>query len=99
MQAMVLEKQGQKLQLKDVPKPSPGDNQVLIKVNVCGICRTDLHVVDGDLTEPNLPIIPGHQIVGHVVAFGKSVTSVKIDDRIGVPWLGGELREMSFLYN
>ncbi|MFH2049055.1 MAG: zinc-dependent alcohol dehydrogenase family protein [bacterium] len=96
MRAMVLEKQKQRLQLKDVPKPVPNDNQVLIKVNVCGICRTDLHVVDGDLTHPNLPIIPGHQIVGRITALGKNVKSLKIGDRIGVPWLGGSCGECHF---
>lgn len=96
MRAMILEKQRQKLQLKDVPIPTPDDNQVLIKVNVCGICRTDLHVVDGDLKEPNLPIIPGHQIVGRITALGKNVKSLSIGDRIGVPWLGGSCGECHF---
>ena len=96
MRAMILEKQGQKLQLKDVPIPTPDDNQVLIKVRVCGICRTDLHVVDGDLKEPKLPIIPGHQIVGNITALGKNVKSLKIGERIGVPWLGGSCGECHF---
>jgi propanol-preferring alcohol dehydrogenase len=96
MRAMILEKQRQKLQLKDVSIPTPDGNQVLIKVNVCGICRTDLHVVDGDLTQPNLPIIPGHQIIGQVKQVGNNVTSVKTGDRIGVPWLGGSCGECHF---
>lgn len=88
MHAMVLEKPGQPLQLKVRPTPSPGPRQVLVKVTACGVCRTDLHVVDGDLTEPQLPIIPGHEIVGHVVAIGGDVQQHSVGDRIGIPWLG-----------
>lgn len=93
---MVLNQTGQKLQLKEVPNPIPTSNQVLIRVAVCGICRTDLHVVDGDLTEPKLPIIPGHQIVGRVEAIGENVSSIAIGDRVGVPWLGGSCGKCSF---
>ncbi len=89
MRAMVLEKQGQPLKEQNVPDPIPEAGQLLIKVNACGICRTDLHVVDGDLTEPNLPIIPGHQIVGTVVDAGKGSGRYSQGDRVGVPWLGG----------
>jgi len=85
---MVLEKQGQPLNEQSVPDPIPEAGQLLIKVNACGICRTDLHVVDGDLTEPNLPIIPGHQIVGTVADSNKGSGRYLQGDRIGVPWLG-----------
>lgn len=70
MRAMVLDKPGQPLRATDLPPPIPGKGQVLIKVHVCGLCRTDLHVVDGDLTQPKLPIVPGHQIVGRVADVG-----------------------------
>ncbi len=89
MRAMVLEKQGQPLKEQSVPDPTPAAGQLLIKVSACGICRTDLHVVDGDLTEPNLPIIPGHQIVGTVADASNSSGRYSQGDRVGVPWLGG----------
>ena len=88
MHAMVLNKPRSELQhmLLEVPEPAPG--QVLLKVLACGVCRTDLHVVDGDLTQPNLPIVPGHEIVGRVVALGNEVKGFVTGQRIGVPWLG-----------
>jgi propanol-preferring alcohol dehydrogenase len=95
MKAMILEKPGQKLKLVDRPKPEPEATQVLIKVHVCGVCRTDLHVVDGDLEDPVLPIVPGHQIVGRIEAVGDQVNGLQSGDRVGVPWLGwscGECR-------
>ena len=88
MKAMVLKKQGEPLELMDIEKPEPGKGEVLLKVHVCGVCRTDLHVVDGDLKEPKLPLVPGHQIVGEVEKVGEDVTGYKIGDRVGVPWLG-----------
>lgn len=88
MRAMVLEKQGAPLRLKDLPIPLPGDGQVLIRVHACGICHTDLHIVDGELTEPKLPLILGHQITGEVVACGPGADDFKVGQRIGVPWLG-----------
>jgi propanol-preferring alcohol dehydrogenase len=88
MKAMVLEKQKQPLQLKEVPIPRPGPDQVLIRVHACGVCRTDLHILDGELTEPKLPLILGHQIVGTVVQMGDRVDQFRVGDRIGVPWLG-----------
>lgn len=89
MRAMVLDKQGEKLTLKQVPMPVlSGPFDVLIQVSVCGVCRTDLHVVDGDLKFPRLPLIPGHQIIGYVKACAPS-SRFNIGDRIGVPWLGG----------
>jgi propanol-preferring alcohol dehydrogenase len=88
MRAMLLEKQNQPLKLAEVPVPQPGPRQVLIRVHTCGVCRTDLHVLDGDLNEPKLPLILGHQIVGTVVRVGEEVNKFSPDQRIGVPWLG-----------
>lgn len=85
---MVLESQGKPLQLQEIPVPQPGPEQVLIQVHVCGVCRTDLHIADGDLTEPKLPLILGHEIVGVVVECGKQVKRFQVGDRIEVPWLG-----------
>src|ERR1044071_960096 len=88
MRAMVFDGSGQPLRLADLPIPSPEPTQLLIRVHACGICRTDLHVVDGDLTHPKLPLIPGHEIVGTVHAKGEAVQRFNIGDRVGVPWLG-----------
>jgi len=85
---MLLEKQRQPLKLVEVPVPQPRAGQVLIKVHTCGVCRTDLHVLDGDLTEPKLPLILGHQIVGTVAGLGAGVERFALGQRIGVPWLG-----------
>ena len=89
MRAMVLEHQKRPLVLHKVDIPAPAAGQLLIKVGACGICRTDLHVVDADLREPALPLIPGHQIVGVVEAIGEGVSGFTAGQRIGVPWLGG----------
>lgn len=89
MRAMVLEAKQGKLQARDVPRPDAGPGQVLLRVRACGICRTDLHVVDGELAHPALPLIPGHQIVGEVTEVGTGVVNIKQGDRVGVPWLGG----------
>ncbi|WP_136660310.1 zinc-dependent alcohol dehydrogenase family protein [Nitratireductor sp. XY-223] len=88
MKAMMLDRPGTELHLREIAVPEPGRHQVLIEVLACGVCRTDLHVVDGDLTEPKLPIIPGHEIVGTVVATGMDVTGLAPGARVGVPWLG-----------
>jgi len=96
MKAMILNKPGEKLALIDIDIPTPLEGQVLIKINACGLCRTDLHVVDGDLTEPKLPIIPGHQIVGVIADSNGGYGRFKIDDRVGVPWLGYSCGECSF---
>jgi propanol-preferring alcohol dehydrogenase len=85
---MVLEKPKEPLQLQEWDIPSPGAGQVLLRVSACGICRTDLHIVDGELTQPKLPLVPGHQIVGRVEAVGSGVQQFKVGDRVGVPWLG-----------
>jgi len=96
MRAMVLDNPGEALQLRDIPKPTPSAGEVLIKVHACGVCRTDLHVVDGDLTEPALPIVPGHQIIGTVAAIGNGVSSLATGQRVGVPWLGGSCGECRY---
>jgi alcohol dehydrogenase, propanol-preferring len=88
MRAMVLDAVRTPLQLRDVSVPVPESGQVLVKVHACAVCRTDLHILDGDLTNPKLPLIPGHQIVGRVVAAGRDVPGVTAGDRVGVPWLG-----------
>src|SRR5512132_1990556 len=88
MRAMILDAPGQLLRQADVATPSSGPGQLLIRVRACAVCRTDLHVVDGELTQPKLPLIPGHEIVGTVEQLGESVESFKIGDRVGVPWLG-----------
>jgi propanol-preferring alcohol dehydrogenase len=85
---MMLEEPGRPLELQETPTPSPGPDQVLLEVQACGVCRTDLHIVDGELKQPNLPLILGHQIVGRVVAMGSNVHRFRVGERIGVPWLG-----------
>ena len=88
MRAAILNSPGSPLRLADVPAPEPEAEQVLIRVRACGVCRTDLHVVDGELRDPKLPLIPGHQIVGEVVETGERVERFAPGDRVGVPWLG-----------
>ena len=88
MRAMVLQHPGTALRDSNIPDPEPGAGQVLVKVAACGVCRTDLHVIDGDLTEPKLPIIPGHEIVGRIEAVGSGVTNFQRGERVGIPWLG-----------
>jgi propanol-preferring alcohol dehydrogenase len=86
--AMQLDAPGRPLRPVERPLPSPGAGQVLVRVAACGVCRTDLHVVDGELGEGPLPIVPGHEIVGRVAAVGPGVERFRLDDRVGVPWLG-----------
>jgi propanol-preferring alcohol dehydrogenase len=88
MRAMVLDKRGQPLQLRDVPNPKPGRGQLLVRVSTCAVCRTDLHVVDGELPDPKLPLILGHQIVGRIEKIGDENSNFAIGDRVGIPWLG-----------
>ncbi len=88
MRAMVLEAPRQPLRAMHMPVPHPNPEQVLIQVHACAVCRTDLHILDGELTEPKLPLIPGHQIVGTVIQIGERVNQFKLGDRVGVPWLG-----------
>ena len=88
MRAMVLEEAGRPLVESELPDPQPAAGQVLIDVAACAVCRTDLHIFDGELTEPKLPLIPGHMIVGRVAAQGEGATRFAVGDRVGVPWLG-----------
>ena len=88
MKAMRLESRGGPLVFCEVPRPSPACGQVLVKVTACAVCRTDLHVLDGELPHPKLPLIPGHEIVGHVEALGDGVAGFQIGQRVGIPWLG-----------
>src|SRR3954466_13517538 len=95
MRAMVLGSAGEKLSLREVAMPAPDDGQVLLRVRACGVCRTDLHIVDGELDRPKLPLVPGHQIVGEVVGGGEGADRFVPGARVGVPWLGwtdGECR-------
>jgi propanol-preferring alcohol dehydrogenase len=88
MRAMVLEKPGAPLVMRERPVPAPGPGEILVEIAACGVCRTDLHVVDGELPNPRLPIIPGHEIVGRVSALGAGVAGFSVGERVGVPWLG-----------
>ena len=88
MRAMLFETSGQPLRLADLPTPKPGAGQFLIRVFACAVCRTDLHVIDGELMQPKLPLIPGHEIVGSIEAKGDSAERFEIGDRVGIPWLG-----------
>jgi propanol-preferring alcohol dehydrogenase len=88
MRAMLLRAPGRPLEAAEVVQPEPAADQVLIEVAACGVCRTDLHICDGELTQPKLPLIPGHEVVGRVAAKGERVERFRIGDRVGVPWLG-----------
>jgi propanol-preferring alcohol dehydrogenase len=96
MRAMVLEAPGERLKPKTVPLPEPGERQVLIRVHTCGVCHTDLHIVDQELTNPKLPLIPGHEIIGTVVKTGDRVDRFKAGERVGVPWLGSTCGECRY---
>ena len=89
MQAMVLDAPGKALRCADLEVPKPGPGQVLIEVAACGVCRTDLHIFDGELPHPKLPLVLGHEIVGRIAALGEGATGFALGDRVGVPWLGG----------
>jgi len=88
MRAMVLEKSRAPLLMRERPTPAPAAGEILVEVAACGVCRTDLHVVDGELPNPKLPLIPGHEIVGRVAVLGAEVAGLAVGERIGVPWLG-----------
>src|SRR5689334_14733535 len=88
MRAMILDAVGGPLRPVDLPIPEPGAGQVLIRVRACGVCRTDLHVLDGELPDPKLPLVPGHQVVGTVERGGPGATAFAPGTRVGVPWLG-----------
>jgi len=99
MRAMLFERPGQPLRKADLPVPKPEAGQLLIRVHACAVCRTDLHVVDGELTQPKLPLIPGHEIVGTVQEKGKGVERFKIGERVGIPWLGWTCGQCSYCRN
>ena len=99
MRAMLFEKPDQPLRQAEVATPAPGPGQLLLRVRACAVCRTDLHVVDGELTQPKLPLIPGHEIVGTVEKLGEGVEGFKIGDRVGVPWLGWTCGECAYCRN
>lgn len=96
MRAMVLEQSKAPLILKDLPIPTAKETELLIKVSACAICRTDLHIIDGELPHPKLPLILGHQIVGKVERLGKKITQFQVGDRVGVPWLGKSCGKCSY---
>src|SRR3954466_13669843 len=85
---MVLAARGTPLARSDLRAPEPAPHEILIRVHACGVCRTDLHIVDGDLVAGKLPIVPGHEVVGRVVEWGSEVSGFRAGDRVGVPWLG-----------
>jgi alcohol dehydrogenase, propanol-preferring len=88
MRAMVLDRPGTPLVMRERPVPQPATGEILVEIAACGVCRTDLHVVDGELPHPKLPIVPGHEIVGQVAAIGEGVSGFVLGERVGVPWLG-----------
>src|SRR5438445_8837492 len=88
MRAQVLTAAGHPLAAAELPTPRPGPQELLIVVRACAVCRTDLHVVDGELPDPKLPLVPGHEIIGTVVEKGESADRFRVGDRVGVPWLG-----------
>jgi propanol-preferring alcohol dehydrogenase len=96
MRAMRLSQLRTPLVSVEMPSPVLQANQLRIRVSACAVCRTDLHVVDGELPDPKLPIVPGHEIVGRVIELGQAVTQFKIGDRVGVPWLGWVCGECEF---
>jgi len=96
MRAMMLLKPGQRLEAVEMPDPVPGPGEVLIEVAACGVCRTDLHVVDGELPDAMLPIVPGHEIVGRVAALGEGVDPSRLGERVGVGWLGRSCQDCPY---
>lgn len=99
MRAMILERAGERLRQVDWPTPTANAGQLLIHVSACAVCRTDLHIVDGELTQAKLPLVPGHEIVGTVAQLGDNVIRFKVGDRIGVPWLGWTCGECAYCKN
>lgn len=102
MKAMVLDHhvpiETAPLKLRHPPTPRPNENQVLIKIKACGICHTDLHIIEGEVRPPKLPIIPGHQIVGEIVEFGNAVTNRPVGERVGVPWVSSPCDNCGYCY-
>jgi alcohol dehydrogenase, propanol-preferring len=88
MRAMRLHAAGQPLVADEIPIPSPGNGQLQVKVSACAVCRTDLHVIDGELPDPKLPLVPGHEIIGRIEKIGSGVEDFRVGDRVGIPWLG-----------
>ncbi len=99
MRAMVLERPGAPLSFMERPDPRPADGEVRVRVAACGVCRTDLHVVDGELPNPKLPLVPGHEIVGRIDMVGDHVAALEIGRRVGVPWLGQTCGHCQFCRN
>ena len=96
MRALILKQPGQPLSADEIPRPQPGRCEVQIEVTACGVCRTDLHIVDGELPSYKLPLVPGHEIVGRVTAVGADVVGIALDDRVGVPWLNWTCGECAY---
>lgn len=96
MRGMLLQSPGRPLVLQDLPVPRPGAGEVLVKVAACAVCRTDLHVVDGELPDPKLPLVPGHEVVGRVEELGAGVRDFRIGERVGLPWLGWTCGECEY---
>ena len=90
MRAMVLEQTRTPLIMRERPTPRPAQGEILVEIAACGVCRADLHVVDGELQHPNLPIVPGHEIVGRIAAIGSGLAGFAAGERAGVPWLGSQ---------
>src|SRR4051812_18033957 len=99
MHAMVLRAPGAPLQFEQREDPMPSPGTVRVKVSACGVCRTDLHVVDGELPGIHYPIVPGHEVVGRVDVLGPGVTALKLGERVGVPWLGYTCGECPYCRN
>src|SRR4030095_11306077 len=96
MRAMLLKSPGRSLECTEVPKPCPAAGQLLVRVAACAVCRTDLHVIDGELPDPKLPLILGHEIVGQVAEVGSDVEGFRIGERVGIPWLGWTCSQCRF---
>src|SRR3984893_19468650 len=96
MRAMILDQPGNPLVLRDLLAPGPKGRQVLLRILACAVCRTDLHVMDGELPNPKLPLVPGHEIVGRIDMLGSAVEGFQLGDRVGVPWLGWTCGECKF---
>ncbi|MGA2763800.1 MAG: zinc-dependent alcohol dehydrogenase family protein [Spirochaetia bacterium] len=96
MRAAVMERAGQPLLVRELEAPGPGPGQIGVRVSACGVCRTDLHIVDGELSEPKLPLVPGHQVVGVVAEIGEGVSGFSVGDRVGIPWLGATCGTCAF---
>lgn len=99
MRAMLFDGPGRPLRLAKLPVPAPGAGQILLQVEACGVCRTDLHLIDGELPDPVLPMVPGHEIVGRVAALGHGVEGIARGQRIGVPWLGWTCGHCGFCHS